>query len=150
MMQFDAHKIIDAPPNRVFPLLMDPAVLIESMPGLKTMQEQSPGIYAVEMELGIPGFKGQYRGEMRLDQVVVPHRYHLLLEGQGPNGDIFMSLDVRLTSSHEGQTDLHYQGEGIFGDQSNSLTQKVLSGVGNVILGQFFNAIAKRARKMPH
>ncbi len=146
-MQINAHKIIDAQPDVVFHMLMDPDVLLESMPGLKTMHEESRGVYAVEMELGIPGFKGQYQGELRITDVVVQHGYHLTLTGQGPNGPIYISLDVSLANGKDGQTDLHYQGEGEFGDSSPGLAQKVLSGAGNVILGQFFNAVAKRARK---
>ena len=146
-MEVDTHKVVDAPQRVVFELLMDPNVLIETMPGLKTMNEKEPGVYAVEMELGIPGLKGQYRGELRIEDVVPPSHYHLSLEGQGSNGPFFMSLDVALTSSNDAQTDLHYKGEGGFGEQSHFVGQKVLSGARNVLIGQFFSAISKRARR---
>ncbi len=146
-MEIDTHKAIDAPKDVVFKLLMDPNVLLETMPGLKSMHLKKAGLYAVEMELGIPGLRGKYQGELRVDNIVPPEQYHLSLEGKGPNGLFFMSLDVRLTSSNDAQTDLHYKGEGGFGDQSNALGQKVLSGAGNVLIGQFFGAISKRARR---
>ncbi len=147
VVEVDTHKVIDAPRNVVFELLMDPHVLKETMPGLKTMSEKDSGIYSVEMELGIPGIKGQYHGELSIQNVVPPNSYHLSLEGEGSNGPFFMSLDVRLTSSNDAQTDLHYKGKGGFSDQSNSLGQKVLSGAGNLLISQFFGAISRRARR---
>ncbi len=148
-MQIDSHKSIDASAETTFALLMDPDILTGAMPGLKRMTLQSPGVYAVEMEMGVPGFKGKYAGTMQLDHLVPPKAYHLALNGQGPGGTISMDLTVTLTASGNGrQTDLHYEGEGQFGGPSSGVAQKVLSGASSVILGQFFGEISKRARKI--
>ncbi|POB09519.1 carbon monoxide dehydrogenase [Sulfobacillus sp. hq2] len=148
-MEIDNHKVIDATAETTFGLLMDPAVLVEAMPGLKRMTPEGDNIFHVEMELGIPGFKGKYAGTMQIDQIKAPVFYHLHLSGNGPAGTIEMDLRITLTASGNGQqTDLHYEGEGQFGSPSSGVAQKVLSGASSVILGQFFSEISKRAHKI--
>ncbi len=147
-MEIDSHKVMDASPQTIFSLLMDPEVLLAAMPGLKKMVAQTPDVYDVEMEMGLPGFKGKYVGTLTFTEISPPESYHLALSGEGPNGTVSMDLTVRLRDSdNRGQTDLHYSGIGHFGPTGSGMGQKVLSGASSVILGQFFNEIAKRARK---
>lgn len=145
-MQLNGHKIISAPPDTTFDLLTDPDVLVKTMPGLKKLTPTDPYRYEAEMEIGVAAIKGRYNGSMAMTDVIVGQSYRLLMSGQGPTGFVEVNMLVELSLVSEG-TDLHYQGEAKVGGTLAGVGQRMLSGVASLIMGQFFNAMAKEAKK---
>lgn len=145
-MQLDGHKTIPTTPDRAYRLLTDPEVLVRTMPGLKRLTPSGENRYEAEMEMGVAAIKGRYQGVMSIEDAIAGQSYRLVMEGQGPGGFVQVNMAVALSPLDEG-TDIHYSGEARVGGTVAGVGQRMLSGVATFIMGQFFGAIAKEAKK---
>lgn len=146
-MKLDGHKVIPTTPAKAYGLLIDPEVLVRTMPGLKSLIPSGENVYKAEMEMGVAAIKGKYSGEMRMEDMVEGLSYRLRMHGQGPGGFVDVNMTVSLSPA-SGGADLHYQGDANVGGTVAGVGQRVLSGVANIIIGQFFTAMAKEAGKL--
>jgi hypothetical protein len=148
-MKLDGHKIIPTSPANAYRLLTDPQVLVRTMPGLKSMtpKDDEPKVYKAELEMGVAAIKGKYQGEMRMEDMVEGASYRLRMHGQGPGGFVDVNMAVSLEPIDAG-SDLHYLGDANVGGTVAGVGQRVLSGVANIIIGQFFTAMAKEAANL--
>ncbi|PSR26378.1 MAG: carbon monoxide dehydrogenase [Sulfobacillus thermosulfidooxidans] len=145
-MQLSGSKIIPASPDKAFALLTNPEILMRTMPGLKRLTPSESGGYAAEMEMGVAAIKGKYQGHMQIHDEVVPESYRLVLDGQGPGGFVSVNMTVAF-EPHENGTLVRYEGEANVGGTIASMGQRMIHGVANYLVNQFFTAIAKEAER---
>ena len=145
-MLLDGHRVIHATCLQTYELLMKPDVLVRAMPGLKSLTEIGDGVYQAKMEMGVAAIKGKYSGELRMEDKRPGESYVLQMHGTGPGGFVDVNMTVILSESPDG-TDLHYSGAANVGGTVAGVGQRVLSGVANIIIGQFFSAMAKEAKR---
>jgi len=145
-MKLNGTKVIEAPPEVLYRLLTDPSVLVRTMPGLKSMEPEGENRYRAEMEMGVAAIKGRYSGRMEIQDPVPGQSYRLLMEGQGPGGFVNVNIVVRFEPV-EGGTQLSYDGESQVGGTVAGVGQRMLGGVANFIMNQFFTNISKEAQQ---
>lgn len=146
-MKLAGTQNIPGPPERAYSLLTDPAVLVHTMPGLKMLepQDDTEDAYRAVMEIGIAAIRGQYQGQMQFTDRVPNQSYQLLLQGQGPGG--FVTVQMQVTFEEQGpETRIGYLGEANVGGTIAAVGQRMLSGIANHIVHQFFAAINQAAR----
>lgn len=143
-MQLSGTKTIGVPVDEAFQLLIDPDVLTKCIPGVKQLTARSEHTYEADLEIGVAGIKGRYKGNVEMADVDAPNSYRLLIKGEGPMG--FLEGDVKIALTADGaDTTIAYDGEATVGGTVAGVGQRVLSGVAKLLIGQFFNAVAKEA-----
>src|SRR5262245_10787971 len=75
-----------APPDRVWTMLMDPAVLSSCIPGCEKFEPDGEGRYNVTLAVGLAAITGTYNGTVVLAKIVPQTSYQLEVEGQGRAG----------------------------------------------------------------
>ncbi len=143
-MQLSGNKPIPASVDKAYGLMTDPEILTRTMPGLKQLTPISQGEYAADLEVGVAAIKGKYHGTMRIQDADPPQFYRLVLEGQGTGGFVSVNMAVNFTSSDDG-TMVNYEGQAEVGGTIASVGQRMISGVANYLMNQFFQALAKEA-----
>ncbi len=143
-MQLSGNKNIPASVDKAYELFTNPEVLTRTMPGLKRLTPVSPGTYSADLEMGVAAIKGKYQGTMRIDDPNPPHSYRLVLDGQGSGGFVTVNMSVNFASSDD-ETRVSYEGEAQVGGTIASMGQRMISGVANYLMNQFFQAVAKEA-----
>jgi uncharacterized protein len=86
----------NAPPDRVWTLLMDPAVLSSCIPGCEKFEADGEGRYNVTMTVGLAAITGTYNGTVVLADVNPLTSYRLIVEGQGRAGFVKGSSVIAL------------------------------------------------------
>lgn len=145
-MHIKGQKVIQASPMASYRLLTDPDVLVGSMPGLKSMQKIDEGRFEVEMEMGLATFRGRYSGMLCIEDVVENVSYRMVMMGEGPTGSVAIDLAVRFQESDKG-TKVCYEGDAAIGGAPGGMGQRVMSGATSLVMNQFFNNIARAARR---
>ncbi len=143
-MKISGKKVIAATPDRTYALLTDPEVLVRTMPGLKKLEPSEDGDYLAEMEMGVASIKGKYQGRMQIADATPATSYRLVMDGQGPGGFVSVNMAVSFSGLPEG-TQVDYEGEAQIGGTIAGVGQRMLSGVANYLVGQFFTAVGKEA-----
>src|SRR5881397_3484857 len=85
-----------APPDRVWTLLMDPAVLSSCIPGCEKFEADGEGRYNVTLTVGLAAITGTYNGTVVLAEKIPLKSYRLVVEGQGRPGFVKGSSAIAL------------------------------------------------------
>jgi len=85
-MEISGAYTFDAAPDRVWAVLMDPAVLKSCIPGCERFEPVGGDRYDVTLTVGLAAITGTYNGTVVLTDMVAPTSYGLVVEGQGRPG----------------------------------------------------------------
>ena len=140
-MKISGSSTLDAPVEKVWEAIQDPAVLARCIPGCETLTTLGEDRYAMSVTAGVAAIKGTYAGEVSLSDKVTPSSLTMKASGAGAPGTIDADVKVRLAPSAEGGTDLSYDADASVGGAIGGVGQRMLAGVTKKMAGQFFTAL---------
>lgn len=140
-MKVSGHATLNAPPERVYAALNDPAVLARTIPGCQRLERVGQDAYRMTVTAGVASIKGSYVGDVRLTDQQAPTSFVLRAKGAGGPGTVHADVRVRLENGAGGTTVLSYAAEAVVGGAVGGVGQRVLAGVAKKIAGEFFTAV---------
>lgn len=136
-MDISGSYTFDAPPERVWALLMDPAVISSCIPGCDTFEPTGNGSYQVRLTVAMAAITGTYDGTVTLADQVRPTSYRLVAEGKGRPGFLNGSSDITLRADGAG-TVVDVAGSVQTGGPIARLGQRLIGGVSKMMMDRFF------------
>jgi uncharacterized protein len=130
-MQITGSYTFNASPERVWNLLMDPAVLSSCIPGCDKFDPAGDDRYTVTLTVGLAAITGTYSGTVHLVDQVPHSSYRLIVEGQGRPGFVKGSSAISLTPSADVQT----------GGLIARVGQRMIGGVAKMMMDRFFGCL---------
>src|SRR5438045_9523112 len=103
-MEIAGTYTFNAAPERVWDLLMNPAVLSSCIPGCERFDPDGDDRYTVTLTIGIAAITGTYAGTVPLVEKIEPASYRLVVEGQGRPGFVKGSSAITITAAGESAT----------------------------------------------
>ena len=131
---------IEAPIERLWASLNDPAFLTRCIPGCRSMQEIAPDRYAVHLDLKVASVGGSFEGHIGLSEKSPPEQCRISVTGSGTLGHGSGEARFKLEPA-EGGTLLIYEGSGEIGGLVAGVGQRVLRGVAKHLVGKFITAV---------
>src|SRR5688572_29457269 len=136
-MDIAGSYTFNAPPDRVWDLLMDPAVLASCMPGCDKFEPAGDDRYAVTLTVALAAITGTYAGTVVVVDKLPRTSYRLVVEGQGRAG--FMKGSSAITLRAEGAaTIVDVSGTVQTGGAIARLGQRLVGGVAKMMMDRFF------------
>jgi len=136
-MDLNGSYTFEAPPARVWDLLMDPAVISSCIPGCDSMEPEGEDRYKVKLTVAIAAITGGYEGTVAITDKVQPSSYRLTVEGQGKPG--FAKGNSAITLRAEGdKTIVDVSGTVQTGGPIARVGQRLIGGVSKMMLDRFF------------
>jgi carbon monoxide dehydrogenase subunit G len=136
-MDLNGTYTFDAPPARVWDLLMDPAVISACIPGCQGMEPEGEDRYKVKLTVAIAAITGGYEGTVVISDKVHPSSYTLTVEGQGKPG--FAKGTSSITLRAEGdKTVVNVSGTVQTGGPIARVGQRLIGGVSKMMQDKFF------------
>jgi carbon monoxide dehydrogenase subunit G len=139
-MKIEGTQKIDAPRERVFAALTDPAVLQKCIPGCEQMEKTAENQYNAKLTAGVGPVKGVFTATVSLQDIVAPQHYKLVVEGKGQPGFVKGSGELNLKDDG-GATSIEYTGEVNVGGLIASVGQRMIQATANLLLGKFFKTL---------
>ncbi len=140
-MKLSGTAFLHAPPERVYAVLNDPAVLVRTLPGCETLALVGPDTYQATITAGVASIMGSYSGQVRLSDQRPPNSLVLHASGAGVPGTVSAEVTVGLADDGDGVTLLSYDAEAIVGGMIGGVGQRILSGVAKKTAIEFFTAV---------
>ena len=140
-MKISGTSTLEAPVDKVWEAILDPAVLARCIPGCEALSTVGEDRYAMSVTAGVAAIKGTYAGEVSLADKVAPHSLTMKASGAGAPGTIDADVKVRLAPSPAGGTELSYDADASVGGAIGGVGQRMLAGVTKKMAGQFFQAL---------
>jgi carbon monoxide dehydrogenase subunit G len=136
----------DAPPERVWALLMDPAVIADCIPGCDKFEPSGEDSYRVRLKVALAAITGTYEGTVTLTDQVPQTSYRLVAEGQGRPG--FVKGTSTITLRADGATTIvDVSGTVQTGGAIARLGQRLIGGVSKMMLDLFIACLQGKLAK---
>ena len=90
-MKFTGENVLAAPVEQAWDALLDPAVLVRTIPGCERLEALDPAVsgdnaYAMTVTAGVASIKGTYAGSCVLTDLVEHESLVMKLDGAGAPG----------------------------------------------------------------
>ena len=144
-MKIEGTHQLTAPRERVYRLLVDPAVLQRCIPGCERLEQTAENTYSATIRAGVGAIKGVFTGTVRLEEMRPPEHYRIVVEGKGAPGFLKGAGNLDLEPSGDG-TLIKYTGDLQLGGTIASVGQRMIQGTAKMMASQFFTALEAEAQ----
>jgi carbon monoxide dehydrogenase subunit G len=142
-MEISGSYSFNAAPDRVWALLMDPAVLSSCIPGCERFEPDGDDRYRVTLTVGLAAITGTYQGTVVLTDKVPSTSYGLVVEGQGRPG--FVKGTSALVLRAEGATTAVDVSASVqTGGAIARIGQRLIGSVAKMMMDRFFECLKSK------
>lgn len=140
-MRLQGTHTLNAPPQKVWDLLMDAEVLAKITPGVSKLERIEGDQYKAISEVKIGPVKGSFKGDLEVADKVEPESFNLRVKQKSKIGNADASVAINLQPTGAKQTALTFDGKAKLSGTLARTGSRVLSGVANSMTQQFFSAL---------
>lgn len=142
-MEISGSFTFNAPPDRVWALLMDPAVLASCIPGCDRFEPDGVDRYNVTLTVGLAAITGTYNGTVALTDMIPQTSYGLVVEGQGRPGFVKGTSAIVLRADGAA-TIVDVTATVQTGGTIARLGQRLIGGVAKMMMDRFFECLKSK------
>ena len=141
-MKISGSNVLPHPVDQVWDALLDPAVLVSTIPGCSRLETTGEHAYAMTVTAGVAAIKGTYDGSCTLADLVERESLTMRLQGAGAPGTIDATVAVRFSEVPEG-TQVSYDADAVVGGMVGGVGQRMLGSVSKRMAGEFFGNVGE-------
>jgi carbon monoxide dehydrogenase subunit G len=142
-MDISGTYTFDAPPDRVWKLLMDPAVISSCIPGADSFEPAGENRYRVKLTVALAAITGSYEGTVVLSEIAPITSYVLTAEGQGRPGSVKGTSTIALRADGD-HTTVDVKGSVQTAGPIARLGQRLIGSVSKMMLDRFFGCLRSK------
>jgi len=140
-MRIAGETTLHAPVERVWEALLDPSVLVRTIPGCERLEATGENAYAMTVTAGVAAIRGTYSGSCELSDLHPHESLVLSAQGSGSPGTISSDVTVRFTDNGDGTTGLSYDADAVVGGTIGGVGQRMLGSVSRRMANEFFGNV---------
>jgi carbon monoxide dehydrogenase subunit G len=137
-MKISGANVVDQPVEKVWEAILDPRVLVATIPGCERLEETGDHQYAMTVNAGVAAIRGTYNGSCSLSDLRERESLVMTLQGSGAPGTVDATVQVRFTEPAPGRTEIAYDADAVVGGMVGGVGQRMLSSVSKRMAGEFF------------
>jgi uncharacterized protein len=148
-MKISGSNVVAQPVEKVWDALLDPRVLVATIPGCERLEETGEHQYAMTVTAGVAAIKGTYSGSCALSDLDQHQSLVMKLRGAGAPGTIDASVDVAFADLGAEGTRISYEADAVVGGMVGGVGQRMLSSVSKRMAGEFFSNVGSAISAPP-
>jgi len=139
-MDITGSYTFNAPPDRVWNLLMDPAVIASCIPGCEKLEPVGEDSFRASLTIALAAITGSYQGTVQITDKVPHESYRLTVQGQGKPG--FVKGNAAIALRPDGATTMvDVKGTVETGGPIARLGQWLIGNVSKMMQDRFFSCL---------
>ena len=140
-MRIAGENVLHAPVSQAWDALLDPAVLVATIPGCERLVATGENSYDMTVTAGVASIKGTYAGTCVLSDLSEPSSLVMKLDGAGAPGTIGATVNVAFSSLDDGTTQVAWDADAVVGGMIGGVGQRMLTSVSKRMAGEFFGNV---------
>jgi hypothetical protein len=141
-VKINGQNTIAAPVDKVWDAILDPRVLVATIPGCEKLEATGENAYAMTVSAGVAAIRGTYSGSCVLEDLRKGEGLTMRLKGAGAPGTIDATVLVTFKDDG-GQTVLSYDADAVVGGMIGGVGQRMLTSVSRRMAAEFFGNVEK-------
>lgn len=137
-MKISGSEVLPHPVAKVWAALLDPQVLVATIPGCEQLSATGEHSYDMTVTAGVAAIKGTYSGSCTLDDLSEHQSLVMRLTGAGAPGTIDATVDVSFEDLGAEGTRISYEADAVVGGMVGGVGQRMLTSVSRRMAGEFF------------
>jgi uncharacterized protein len=142
-MKISGSNVVAQPVEKVWDALLDPRVLVATIPGCERLEETGEHQYAMTVTAGVASIKGTYSGSCALSELKERESLVMKLQGAGAPGTVDATVDVAFADLGAEGTRISYEADAVVGGMVGGVGQRMLSSVSKRMAGEFFDNVGR-------
>ena len=135
-MKINGEYTFDGPREEVWKMLRDPDMLVQALPGTKSLKQTGENEYQGELQVRIGPIAGSFGGKLTISNEKPMESLTLTVEGTGKIGFVKGSGDVVFVDIGGSKTTIKYSGEIQIGGKVASVGQRLFDTVSKSMIDQ--------------
>jgi carbon monoxide dehydrogenase subunit G len=148
-MKITGSDVIPFPVAQVWDALLDPQVLVATIPGCERLATTDEHTYDMTVTAGVAAIKGTYTGTCALSDLVERHSLVMRLQGSGAPGTIDATVQVYFDEAEPDHTKIDYDADAVVGGMVGGVGQRMLTSVSRRMAAEFFGNVAGAIAQPP-
>lgn len=136
-MDITGSYTFNAPPDRVWDVMMDPPVIASCIPGCDRLEPDGVDRYRAGITIGLAAITGTYEGTVVISEKIEKSSYRLSVEGQGRPGFVKGQATIALRADGGG-TVVDVVGTVQTGGAIARLGQRLIASAAKMMQDRFF------------
>ena len=141
-MKITGDHVMPFAVGEVWDALLDPSVLVRTIPGCERLEETSEHTYAMTVTAGVAAIKGTYTGTCALFDLREHESLTMRLQGSGAPGTVDATVAVSFAEV-DGGTRIAYDADAVVGGMVGGVGQRMLASVSRRMAAEFFGNVGK-------
>ncbi|GAB2884674.1 SRPBCC family protein [Nocardioides pacificus] len=142
-MKISGEHVLHAPVAAVWDALLDPQVLVQTIPGCERLEATGENAYAMTVTAGVASIRGTYHGACTMSDLVEHESLRMKLDGAGAPGTVDATVDVLFTDAADGTTLIAFSADAVVGGMVGGVGQRMLTSVSRRMAGEMFGNVEK-------
>ena len=148
-MNITGSNLVAYPVEMVWDAILDPRVLVATIPGCERLVETDENAYDMTVTAGVAAIKGTYQGACTLSDLKDNESLVMRLSGAGAPGTIDATVQVYFGEAEPGVTRIDYEADAVVGGMVGGVGQRMLTSVSKRMAGEFFGNVASAIEQGP-
>ncbi|MDX6375157.1 MAG: uncharacterized protein QOD98_4145 [Nocardioidaceae bacterium] len=148
-MKISGSNVVAQPVDKVWEAILDPRVLVATIPGCERLEETGDHHYAMTVTAGVAAIKGTYNGSCALSDLKERESLVMKLQGAGAPGTVDATVDVAFADLGAEGTRISYEADAVVGGMVGGVGQRMLSSVSKRMAGEFFSNVGQAISQPP-
>ncbi len=144
-MKIEGSYPFAAPRDILWPMLLDPQVLANIMPGCESLETVGENQFQGILKIKVGPVQGKFQGDVVLSDISNPESYAITVNGKGAPGFVKGTGSMRLEADGD-MTMLHYSGDAQVGGRLASVGQRLLDTSANAIIRQSLEGLGQQVQ----
>jgi uncharacterized protein len=141
-MKITGTNTIPFPVEKVWDALLDPAVLVRTIPGCERLETTGEHTYDMTVTAGVASIRGTYNGTCAISDLDPHSTLVMRVQGAGAPGTVDATVNVRFEAVADG-TEVAWDADAIVGGMVGGVGQRMLSSVSRRMAGEMFDGVAR-------
>ena len=143
-MKLNGTYRFDIPRERLWDALLDPAVVSECVPGIRTFTTLAPDRYEVEVAVRVGIVSGSYKATLEVVEKTAPASYRIIVQGAGARTNL-RGEGVVVLAEEDGATTLTFDGDAQVTGVLARAGQRLMSSIAKAQIDRFFQCLSSKA-----
>jgi carbon monoxide dehydrogenase subunit G len=142
-MKISGANVLPYPVAQVWDALLDPRVLVRTIPGCERLETTGDHAYAMTVTAGVAAIKGTYDGSCSLADLREHESLVMRLRGAGAPGTVDATVRVSFEDLGAEGTRVSYDADAVVGGMVGGVGQRMLASVSRRMAGEFFGNVGQ-------